>query len=134
MYAHHAAPWSGHFPDDVRDRTTHHKRTKQRGKEDWTWEDILNGKGSWTWEDILNGKGSWTWEEILAGKDHLPWEQVEASRKAEAASKGAHRYEGTEASSDDPQQEASSDDPRQEASSDDPRQEVVGSIPGTTRT
>ena len=37
-------------------------RTKQRGKEDWTWE------------DILDGKGSFTCEEILAGKDGLPWE------------------------------------------------------------
>jgi hypothetical protein len=78
-----AAPWSGHFQDDVRDRTTHHKRTKRRGREE---------QKEWTWEDILEGKGSWTWEEILAGKDHLPWKQVEAARKAEAASKGAQRY------------------------------------------
>ena len=68
------------FLDDVRDRTTHHKRTKRRGREEQT---------EWTWEYILEGKGSWTWEEILAGKDRLPWKQVEAARKAEAASKGA---------------------------------------------
>ena len=49
MYAHHAALWSTSSSDD-RDRTSNHKRTKQRGKEDWTWEDILDGKGSWTWE------------------------------------------------------------------------------------
>ena len=53
--------------DERRDRTTHHKNTKQRGQEEWTWE------------DILNGKGSWTWEEILAGRDRLPWEQTEAA-------------------------------------------------------
>ncbi|XP_070298705.1 uncharacterized protein [Salvelinus sp. IW2-2015] len=87
MYAHHAAPWSTSF--DGRDRTSHHQRTKQRGKGEQRFQE------DWTWEDILDGKGSWTWEEILAGRDRLLWEQVEALRKAEAASKGARRYEGT---------------------------------------
>ena len=68
MNTYHAALWS--MPsDERRDRTTHHKKTKQRGQEEWTWEDILNGKGSWMWEDIL------------AGRDRLPWEQTEAARR-----------------------------------------------------
>uniref|UniRef100_A0A8C8IJ41 Glutamate receptor n=1 Tax=Oncorhynchus tshawytscha TaxID=74940 RepID=A0A8C8IJ41_ONCTS len=42
MYAHHAALWSTSF--DGCDRTSHHQRTKQRGKEEWTWEEINDGK------------------------------------------------------------------------------------------
>jgi hypothetical protein len=68
MNTYHAAPWSPSY--DRRYRRSHHKRTKQRGQEDWTWE------------DILDDKGSWTWEEILAGRDRLPWEQVEAARES----------------------------------------------------
>ena len=84
MIKYHAALWSSSpSPNDNHYRTTHHQRTKQRGREDWTWE------------DILDGKGSYTWEEILAGRDCLPWEQVEAAWRAEAAGKGNQRYEGT---------------------------------------
>jgi hypothetical protein len=68
MNAYHAAPWSP-SSDDSRDRTTHHRKTKQHGQEEWTWE------------DILNGKGSWMWEEILAGRDRLLREQREAARR-----------------------------------------------------
>ena len=67
----HAAPWSSPSSTNGRYRTTHHQRTKQRGKEDWTWE------------DILDGKGSYTWEEIQAGRDRLPWEQPGERRQQE---------------------------------------------------
>ena len=70
MNTYHAALWSTPSSSDERYRTTHHQRTKQRGKEDGTGE------------DILDGKASYTWVEILAGKDRLPWLQV-GSRKAE---------------------------------------------------
>ena len=83
MYAYHAAPWSGHFLHEDRDRTTHHKRTMRHGREE---------KTEWTWEDILEGKGSW--EEILAGKDHLPWKQVEAARKGKQLVKGPSVTQG----------------------------------------
>ena len=49
MNTYHAALWSAPSSSDERYRTTHHQRTKQRGKEDWTWEDILDGKGSYMW-------------------------------------------------------------------------------------
>ena len=68
MYAHHAALWSASF--DGRDRTSHHKRTKQRGKGD-----------SWTWE----GKGPWR----QAGEYRHPKEELEAAKEER------HRYEGT---------------------------------------
>ena len=78
----HAALWSSSSNSHY--RTTHHQRTKQRGREDWIWE------------DNLDGKGSYTWEEILAGRNRLPWEQVETARRAEAAGERNQRYEGTQ--------------------------------------
>ena len=42
----HAAPWSPSYDD--RDRISHHQRTKQRGEDKWTWEEILDGKGPWS--------------------------------------------------------------------------------------
>jgi hypothetical protein len=77
MYAYHAAPWSP--PYNERDRTTHHKRTKQRTKEEWT---------SWTREKE-EWRTSWTWEEVMAGDKTLPWKQVERAQEER------QRYEGT---------------------------------------
>jgi hypothetical protein len=45
IYAYHAAPFSQY--DNSRNRRSHHQRTKQRGQEEWTWEEILDGKGPW---------------------------------------------------------------------------------------
>jgi hypothetical protein len=46
MYAYHAAPWSSF--NVGRYRISHHQWTKQRGQEDWTWEEILEGAEPWT--------------------------------------------------------------------------------------
>ena len=70
MYAHRAAPWSGHFPDEVRDRTTHHKRPKRRGREEQRFLE------DWTWEEILEGKGPWE----KAGEYWHPSEEIEAAK------------------------------------------------------
>ena len=65
MNTFHAALWST-LPstDDERYRTPHQRRTKQRGQEDWTWEEILEGEGPWT----------------RAGEYRRPREQMEAAR------------------------------------------------------
>ena len=54
MNTYHAACWSDDSyssssdEEDSRYRTTHHQRTKQRGRMDsWTWEEIFDGKGPW---------------------------------------------------------------------------------------
>ena len=66
MNTYHAAPWSSSpSPDDGRYRTTHHQRTKQRGKMD-----------SWTWEEILDGRGPWA----QLGEYRRPKEELEAAR------------------------------------------------------
>ncbi|XP_070300248.1 protein eva-1 homolog C-like [Salvelinus sp. IW2-2015] len=64
--------------NDARDRTSHHKRTKQRGQE---------GQTEW--------RTSWTCEEVMSGHESLPWKQAEAARKAEAERKGDQRYTGS---------------------------------------
>ena len=38
--------WSD--PYNERDRRSHQQRNKQRIKEEWTWEEILDGAGPWT--------------------------------------------------------------------------------------
>ena len=53
--------------NDVRDRISHHKKTKQRA---------FMGKRSWTWEEILDGKGPWR----QAGEYRRPKEEIEAVR------------------------------------------------------
>ena len=68
MYAYNAAPWSHSYNE--RDRRTHHKRTKQRGKEEQRFME------KWTWEEILDGAGPWT----QAGEYHLPKEEIEAAK------------------------------------------------------
>jgi hypothetical protein len=65
MYSYPAAPWSP--PYNKRDRITHHKRTKQRDKEEQRFVE------SWTRDEILDGKTSWTWEEVMAGDKTMPW-------------------------------------------------------------
>ena len=62
------APWSSSF--NGRDRPSHHKRTKQRGKEEQRVQD------SWTWEEILDGKGPWR----QAGEYRRPKEELEAAK------------------------------------------------------
>ena len=64
MYAHHVGPWS--TSSDGRDRTTHHKRTKQRGERD-----------SWTWEENKDGKGPWR----QAGEYRRPKEEIKAAKE-----------------------------------------------------
>ena len=90
LYADHAAPRSP--PYDDRDRTTHHKRTKQREKE----EQRLMGK--WTWEEILDGAGPWPqpWEY------RCPKEELEAAKAERRCYEEKYRrieeerrYEGT---------------------------------------
>ena len=53
-----------------RDRTSHHKRTKQRGKEEQCVRD------SWTCEEVLDGKGPWR----QAGEFRRPKEEMEAAK------------------------------------------------------
>jgi head-tail adaptor len=48
MNTYHAALWSTSPSNDERYRISHQKRTKQRGQDGWTWEEILDVKGPWT--------------------------------------------------------------------------------------
>ena len=73
MYSYHATPWSPLY--DERDRITHHKRTKQRDKEEQRFVE------SRTRDERLDGKTSWTWEEVMAGDKTLPWKQVERAQE-----------------------------------------------------
>ena len=75
MGTNHAALWSTSY--DARDRTTHHKRTKQRGERD-----------SWTWEEILDGKRPWR----QAGEYHGPKEELKAAKEEQRRNEEAsHR-------------------------------------------
>ena len=73
MDTYHAAFWSdpsysSSDEDEDHYRTTHHQRTKQRGKEEQRVRD------SWTWEEILDGTGPWS----QAGEYSLPKAEMEA--------------------------------------------------------
>jgi hypothetical protein len=72
MDTYHAAFWSdlsySSSDEEDRYRTTHQKRTKQRGNKE---QRVLE---SWTWEEILDGKGPWA----QAGEYRRPKEELEA--------------------------------------------------------
>ncbi|XP_055727839.1 uncharacterized protein LOC129816895 isoform X1 [Salvelinus fontinalis] len=73
MNTYPAAFWSDDSSssfDECRDRTTHHKRTKQRGNREQC------GMDSWAWEEILDGKGPWA----QPGEYRRPKEELEAAR------------------------------------------------------
>ncbi|XP_071239026.1 alkylglycerol monooxygenase-like isoform X2 [Salvelinus alpinus] len=75
MDTYHAAHWSdpcysSSDEEEIRYRTTHQKRTEQRGNQE---QRVLD---SWTWEEILDGKGSWA----QPGEYRRPKEELEAAR------------------------------------------------------
>ena len=85
MNTYHAAhrfdpSYSSPEEEENRYRTTHQKRTKQRGNKE---QRVLE---SWTWEEILDGKGPWR----QAGEYRRPKEELEAAK--------AERLSGSKAS------------------------------------
>ena len=73
MKTYHSALWSddsSSSDDKYRYRTTHHKRTKQRGNEE------QRVQASWTWEEKSEGQGPWR----QAGEYRSPKEELEAAK------------------------------------------------------